>query len=148
HRHRRRPDQRALARGRAALTRSAHDDRSSCAPSRRSLRPGGTVEPMSEVTPRSSGPMRTESDSMGSIEVPADRYWGAQTQRSLHHFAVGRDHMPPAVIRGMAILKKAAALTNRDLDKMPADRADLIVRAAEEIIDGKLDDEFPLFVWQ
>jgi len=95
-----------------------------------------------------AGSTRTETDSMGSIEVPADRYWGAQTQRSLHHFSIGGDHMPEAVIRGMAILKKAAALTNRDLGKMAGAEADLIVRAANEIIAGDLDAEFPLFVWQ
>jgi len=91
---------------------------------------------------------RTETDSMGAIEVPDDRYWGAQTQRSLHHFSIGDDRMPKPVIRGMAILKKAAALVNRDLGKLPADKADLIVQAADEILDGRLDDHFPLFVWQ
>jgi fumarate hydratase class II len=93
-------------------------------------------------------PTRTETDSMGPIEVPADRYWGAQTQRSLHHFSIGADRVPTPVIRGMAILKKAAARTNRELGKLPDDRADLIVRAADEIIAGDLPDEFPLFVWQ
>ena len=72
------------------------------------------------------GPSRTETDSMGPIEVAADRYWGAQTQRSLHHFTIGGDHMPSAVVRGMAVLKKAAALTNRDLDKLSSEHADLI----------------------
>jgi fumarate hydratase, class II len=91
---------------------------------------------------------RTETDSMGPVEVPADRYWGAQTQRSLHHFSIGDDHMPVPVIRGMAILKKAAALTNRDLGKLPDDQAELIVRAADEILAGELAGEFPLFVWQ
>jgi fumarate hydratase, class II len=91
---------------------------------------------------------RTETDSLGPIEVPADRYWGAQTQRSLHHFSIGDDHMPTSVIRGMAVLKKAAALTNRELGKLPADQADLIVRAADEILAGDLAGEFPLFVWQ
>ena len=93
-------------------------------------------------------PTRTETDSMGPIEVPADRYWGAQTQRSLHHFSIGNDRVPTPVIRGMAILKKAAARTNRELGKLPDDRADLIIRAADEIIAGDLPDEFPLFVWQ
>jgi fumarate hydratase class II len=93
-------------------------------------------------------PTRTETDSMGPIEVPASRYWGAQTQRSLHHFSIGGDRMPRAVIRGMAILKKAAALTNRDLGKLSEEQAALMVRAADEIVDGRLDDEFPLFVWQ
>src|SRR5687768_2245654 len=89
-------------------------------------------------------PTRTETDSMGPIEVPDHRYWGAQTQRSLHHFSIGGDRMPDAVIRGMAILKKAAALVNRDLDKLSAEESDLIVRAADEILDGKHADEFPL----
>jgi len=96
----------------------------------------------------SEGATRTETDSMGPIEVPDDRYWGAQTQRSLHHFAVGDDHMPGAVIRGMAILKKAAALVNRDLGKLPDEQARLIVAAADEILAGRLDGHFPLFVWQ
>jgi len=91
---------------------------------------------------------RTEADSMGPIEVDDDQYWGAQTQRSLHHFSIGDDRMPPAVIRGMAILKKAAALVNRDLDKLTDEQTDLIVRAADEILEGKHDNEFPLFVWQ
>ncbi len=91
---------------------------------------------------------RTETDSMGPIEVSADRYWGAQTQRSLHHFSIGEDRMPGPVIRGMAILKKAAALTNRDLGELVSEQAELIVRVADEIIAGELDDEFPLFVWQ
>ena len=93
-------------------------------------------------------PTRTETDSIGPIEVADHRYWGAQTQRSLHHFSIGDDRMPPAVIRGMAILKKAAALVNRDLGKLTDEQADLIVRAADEILDGKHADEFPLFVWQ
>ncbi len=91
---------------------------------------------------------RTETDSMGPIEVPADRYWGAQTQRSLHHFSIGDERMPASVIRGMAILKKAAATTNRELGLLADDEAKLIVAAADEVIDGKLTDEFPLFIWQ
>ncbi len=94
------------------------------------------------------GPTRSETDSMGTVGVPEDRYWGAQTQRSLHHFSIGADRMPSAVIRGMAILKKAAALANRDLGKMSDADAALIVQAADEILDGRLDDHFPLFVWQ
>ena len=91
---------------------------------------------------------RVESDSMGTIEVPANVYWGAQTQRSLHHFDIGRDTMPPELIRAFAMLKKAAALVNQDLGKLPADKAKLIVQAADEVIAGKLADQFPLRIWQ
>jgi len=85
---------------------------------------------------------------MGEIEVPADRYWGAQTERSLHHFSIGEDRMPVEVVRALGLLKKAAALVNAELGLLPKDKADLIVRAAEEVFEGKLDDHFPLFVWQ
>src|SRR6202167_1188086 len=91
---------------------------------------------------------RVESDSMGTIEVANDRYWGAQTERSLLHFAIGFDRMPRAVIRAFGILKKAAAEVNRDLGKLPADKARLIALAADEVIAGKLDDQFPLRIWQ
>jgi fumarate hydratase class II len=91
---------------------------------------------------------RIESDSMGQIQVPANVYWGAQTQRSLLHFDIGRDVMPPELIRAFGILKKACALVNQDLGKLPADKAKLIVRAAEEVISGKLNDQFPLRIWQ
>jgi fumarate hydratase class II len=91
---------------------------------------------------------RVESDSMGEIAVPADRYYGAQTARSLIHFAIGEDRMPRELIRALGVLKKAAALVNRDLGQLPPDKADLIVRAADEVIAGKLDDHFPLSVWQ
>ncbi len=85
---------------------------------------------------------------MGQIEVPAHVYWGAQTQRSLLHFNIGRDTMPPELIRAFGILKKACALVNQDLGKLPADKATLIVQAADEVIAGKLDDQFPLRIWQ
>jgi len=91
---------------------------------------------------------RVETDSMGRIEVRADRYWGAQTERSLHHFAIGHDRMPLAVVHALGLLKKAAALVNRDLGLLDAHRAELIVRAADEVIAGTLDDHFPLSVWQ
>lgn len=91
---------------------------------------------------------RIETDSMGAIPVPSDRYWGAQTQRSLHHFAIGQDRMPLAVIHAMALLKKAAAITNQDLGLLAKEKADLIIAAADEVISGKLDDHFPLRVWQ
>src|SRR6266704_5342311 len=91
---------------------------------------------------------RIETDSMGEIEVPADKYWGAQTQRSLIHFAIGFDVMPREMIRALGILKKACALVNQDLGKLPADKAKLIVQACDEVIEGKLDEHFPLRVWQ
>lgn len=90
---------------------------------------------------------RLEKDSMGEIAVKGDRYWGAQTQRSLHHFSIGEDKMPIEVIRAFAILKKASALTNRDLGVLAADKAELIAQVSEEILTGKLDDHFPLYVW-
>jgi fumarate hydratase class II len=92
--------------------------------------------------------MRVETDSMGPIDVPADRYWGAQTQRSLHHFAIGDDRMPVEVMRAFGILKKAAALANRELGTLAPDKADLIVQVADEVVEGKLDEHFPLYVWQ
>jgi fumarate hydratase class II len=93
-------------------------------------------------------PTRTESDSMGTISVPANVYWGAQTQRSLHHFDIGRDTMPPELIRAFAILKKACALVNHDLGKLSAEKSKLIAQAADEVIAGKLADQFPLRIWQ
>src|SRR6266700_7968623 len=105
--------------------------------------------PMPEATKSAmKTPTRTESDSMGKIEVPADRYYGAQTARSLIHFAIGKDTMPPELIRAFGILKKAAALVNQDLRKLPAEKAKLIVQAADEVIAGKLNEHFPLRVWQ
>ncbi|MBV9574773.1 MAG: class II fumarate hydratase, partial [Acidobacteriales bacterium] len=101
-----------------------------------------------ELSQRPKTGARTESDSMGQIEVPANVYWGAQTQRSLLHFNIGRDTMPPELIRAFGILKKACALVNQDLGKLPADKARLIVQAADEIIAGTLDGQFPLRIWQ
>jgi fumarate hydratase class II len=94
------------------------------------------------------GPTRTESDSMGKIEVPTDRYYGAQTARSLIHFDIGRDTMPPELIRAFGLLKKAAALVNQDLGKLSPEKTRLITRAADEVISGKLNDHFPLRIWQ
>ncbi len=93
-------------------------------------------------------PTRIESDSMGTIEVPSDRYYGAQTARSLIHFDIGTDTMPRELIRAFGILKKAAALVNQDLGKLPPEKAKLIVQAADEVISGKLDAHFPLRIWQ
>jgi len=95
-----------------------------------------------------SGQSRSESDSMGPMDVPADRYWGAQTARSLIHFAIGPDKMPLEVVRAMGILKKAAALANQKLGKLSPDVAKLVVAAADEVIRGELDEHFPLSVWQ
>ena len=91
---------------------------------------------------------RIESDSMGQIEVPANHYWGAQTERSLHHFAIGDDKMPTELIRAFALLKKAAAMVNHDLGKLSEEKMGLIVHAADEVIAGKHKGEFPLRVWQ
>src|SRR3984893_18533490 len=92
--------------------------------------------------------VRIESDSMGKIEVPNDRYYGAQTARSLIHFDIGLDKMPPSLIRAFGILKKAAALVNQDLNKLSPEKTRLIVQAADEVIAGKLDEHFPLRIWQ
>ena len=91
---------------------------------------------------------RVESDTMGSIEVPAEHYWGAQTERSLHHFAISHETMPPAVIRAFGVLKYASAQVNNELGKLSDEKAALIERAAGEVIDGTLAGEFPLRIWQ
>lgn len=91
---------------------------------------------------------RIERDTMGEMKVPADRYYGAQTARSLMNFKIGGETMPRELIRALGILKKAAALTNAELGTLPQEKADLIVQAADEVIEGKLDDHFPLVVWQ
>lgn len=91
---------------------------------------------------------RTEFDSMGTVSVPAEHYWGAQTQRSLQHFSIGNDHMPIEVYRAYGVVKKAAALVNQEAGRLPEWKAKAIVQAADETIAGKLDSEFPLYVWQ
>jgi fumarate hydratase, class II len=104
---------------------------------------------MSQPFPeKQTKPTRNETDSMGTIEVPADRYWGAQTQRSLHHFNIGNDVMPREMIRALGILKKACALVNHELGKLSEEKLTLIVQACDEVIEGKLDEHFPLRVWQ
>src|SRR6185295_7055121 len=103
---------------------------------------------MSQQSPEQTAKKRTETDSMGAIEVAADRYWGAQTERSLHHFNIGDDRMPREMIRALGILKKAAAQVNEELGKLPPDKAKLIITACDEVIEGKLDAHFPLRVWQ
>jgi len=100
------------------------------------------------MTEKLKNTTRSETDSMGEIAVDSQVYWGAQTQRSLHHFHIGHETMPKSVIRGMAILKKSAALANKDLGKLDSEVCDLIVQAADEIIEGKLADQFPLFIFQ
>src|SRR5207253_3434119 len=91
---------------------------------------------------------RIESDTCGPIEVPADRYWGAQTERSRRNFRIGEERMPKPIIRALGIIKRAAAEVNHELGSLDARRARAIARAAQEVIDGKLDDHFPLPVWQ
>src|SRR6516164_2650128 len=103
---------------------------------------------MARSTRPRSGSTRTETDSFGPIEVPADRYWGAQTERSRQNFRIGQDRMPIAIIRALGIVKLAAAETNRELGLLDKRRAGAIIRAAREVIEGKLDDHFPLVVWQ
>ncbi|HEU4836821.1 MAG TPA: class II fumarate hydratase [Pyrinomonadaceae bacterium] len=109
---------------------------------------GKIASTMAQQSPEQSAKTRIETDTMGAIEVPADRYWGAQTQRSLHHFNIGGDRMPREMIRALGILKKAAALVNEELGKLSPEKTNLIVQACDEVIEGKLDDEFPLRVWQ
>ncbi|MCF7902789.1 MAG: class II fumarate hydratase, partial [Candidatus Marinimicrobia bacterium] len=91
---------------------------------------------------------RVETDSMGEIQVPEDKYFGAQTARSLKNFKIGNDHFPREMIRALGVLKLAAARTNQALGLLPDDKAKWIESAAQEVIDGKLDEHFPLVVWQ
>lgn len=91
---------------------------------------------------------RIETDSMGEIKVSADKYWGAQTERSLHHFNIGKDIIPIEVVHALGTLKKAAALANCELGKLDKQKMELIVQAADEVRTGKLDAHFPLHVWQ
>ena len=91
---------------------------------------------------------RIEHDTMGEVEVPSEAMWGAQTQRSLQNFKIGGERLPRAMIRGMGLVKKAAAITNAELNQIPQELSHYIVGAAEEVIDGKWDSQFPLVVWQ
>ncbi len=100
------------------------------------------------ATSSPSNSTRSETDSFGPIEVPADRYWGAQTERSRQNFRIGHDRMPIPIIRALGMVKLASAETNRELGLLDQRRARAIVRAAREVIDGKLDEHFPLVVWQ
>ena len=103
---------------------------------------------MTSSAPHNPATHRLESDSMGEISVPHEAYWGAQTARSLIHFDIGEDILPPEMIKALGILKKAAALTNADLGKLSSEKRDLIAQAADEVIAGKLDAHFPLRIWQ
>lgn len=91
---------------------------------------------------------RTETDSFGPLEVPADKYWGAQTQRSILNFPIGWEKQPVAIVRALGVIKRACAEANKASGKLPGDLADAMIEAAQEVIDGKLDDNFPLVVWQ
>jgi fumarate hydratase class II len=108
----------------------------------------GSPEPMDVPIGLDASGLRTEFDSMGEVQVPADRYWGAQTQRSLQHFSIGDDRMPKPVYHAYGYVKKACALVNHAAGRLPDWKKDAILRAADEAIAGKLDDHFPLFVWQ
>jgi fumarate hydratase, class II len=103
------------------------------------------------MTPTKDRPTRTESDSMGALEVPADRYWGAQTQRSLHHFAIGdpaAERMPREVVHALGLLKRACAEVNLGAGRLAPDVGEAIIAAADEVARGELDEHFPLFIWQ
>ncbi|MCH2535412.1 MAG: class II fumarate hydratase, partial [Bdellovibrionales bacterium] len=91
---------------------------------------------------------RIEKDSLGDMQVPSDKYWGAQTQRSLQNFKIGGDRFPREMIRALGILKKCAALTNHELGLLDADKIEYITKAADQVIFGELDEHFPLVVWQ
>ena len=91
---------------------------------------------------------RIEKDTFGEIAVPADRLWGAQTERSLHHFDISTEKMPAELIRALAWVKRSAAVVNRELGLLPADKADAIVVAADEVLAGRHPGEFPLSIWQ
>ena len=110
--------------------------------------PNTAVDSLPLTKTGTSSTSRVESDSMGTIEVPAEHYWGAQTQRSLIHFSIGDDRMPKAVYHAYGFVKKVPAIVNAKAGNLSKDKADLIVRVADEVIAGKLDSEFPLYVWQ
>jgi fumarate hydratase class II len=103
---------------------------------------------MVEQLGEAGGGTRLESDAMGDILVPADHYWGAQTERSLHHFAIGEERMPLALCHALGYIKKASAIVNARRGKLTQEELRLIAQAADEVIDGTLDSEFPLYVWQ
>src|SRR6478735_6815887 len=116
-------------------------------PNRRRKAKSSMASSKTPLTPN-AGPTRTETDSFGPIEVPADRYWGAQTERSRRNFRIGEEAMPKPLIRALALVKKAGALANLELGLIDKRLAEAIAEAATEVIDGKLDIHFPLLVWQ
>ena len=97
---------------------------------------------------KKSGKTRVESDAFGPLKIPADRLWGAQTQRSLHNFRIGTEHMPIEIVRALGLIKRASAEVNRQLGSLDRKRAAAIAAVAQDIADGKLDEHFPLSVWQ
>jgi fumarate hydratase, class II len=131
-----------------AATDTATDAATPQRTTRENVDPAGASGDHGAMKPAAVAMIRTETDSMGPIEVPADHYWGAQTQRSLEHFDISSNRMPTAIIWAFGILKASAAEVNRELGHLPDDKAALIVRVADEIRDGKLAEEFPLRVWQ
>src|SRR3954469_5194016 len=111
------------------------------------MSPSAAARPVEPAIPAAEA-TRTESDTFGPIEVPAERYWGAQTQRSLQNFRIGGERMPAPLIRALGLVKQAAALVNKDLGELEPRIADAIAQAAAQVVQGKYDDEFPLVVWQ
>ena len=114
----------------------------------RGISRGGMDVLMAKAAKTARPATRIETDSFGPIEVPADRYWGAQTERSRRNFRIGEERMPMPLIHALALVKRAAAEVNHELGLLDARRARAIARAAQEVIDGRLDDHFPLPVWQ
>ncbi|MDB5590669.1 lyase family protein, partial [Enterovirga sp.] len=106
------------------------------------------MSPTNSGAAASAGATRTESDTFGPIEVPADRLWGAQTQRSIQNFRIGGERMPAPLVHALGVVKQAAALVNKDLGEVEPRIADAVAAAAAEVVTGKYDDEFPLVVWQ
>src|SRR5215472_9650020 len=118
-----------------------------CSAPRPSGKPGTEISSYGKTMAKAPTPTRTETDTFGPIEVPADKYWGAQAQRSLANFKIGIEKQPLPIVRALGIVKRAAAETNMALGHLDPKLGDAIVRAAQEVIEGKLDDHFPLVVW-
>src|SRR5665213_50541 len=103
---------------------------------------------MAKKRPKTRQKMRSESDAFGPLDIPADKLWGAQTERSLHNFRIGSERMPIEIVHALGLIKRAAAEVNRDLGSLDTKRAKAIAAVAQDIADGKLDEHFPLLVWQ